>query len=311
MSLKPIGWSTALIALGAALLWGGNVVALKLGLGTFPPLWSGFWRMFIGALTVGAWAWARGRALAPSREDWGPLVTLSVLFTIQTAMLNVGVDFTSPAYGIVLLNANPVFANLLAHFFVPEDRLSPQRVTGLAVAFAGVCLVFLGQADTSLAPHPFWGNVLVTLSALLLGARIVYTQRLVQKMDPIRPVFWQMVLCLPLFLAAGAIWEQPTTQAVSWEAVAAMLYQGIIVAGLCFVVWTTLLRDHSPGSLSMFGFTSPIFGIVLSSLFFDEALQARLWLGLAAVTVGILLVTKSKQVPLVNPSAAAPRGALR
>ena len=73
MGLKPIGWRTALIALGACLLWGGNVVALKLGLGTFPPFWSGFWRMFVGALTVGVWARARGSSLAPGREEWRPL----------------------------------------------------------------------------------------------------------------------------------------------------------------------------------------------------------------------------------------------
>ena len=119
MSLKPIGWSTALIALGATVLWGGNVVALKLGLDTFPPFWSGFWRMFVGALSVGAWAWVRGTSLVPGRGEWRPLLFVSTLFTVQIMMLNVGVDFTSPAYGIVLLNTNPVFANLLAHFFVP------------------------------------------------------------------------------------------------------------------------------------------------------------------------------------------------
>ena len=311
VGLKPIGWRTALIALGACLLWGGNVVALKLGLETFPPFWSGFWRMFVGALTVGVWAWARGRSLLPGREEWRPLVILSVLFTIQITMLNFGVDFTSPAYGIVLLNAHPIFANFIAHFFVPEDRLSPRRVIGLAAAFAGICVVFLGRPDSSLAAYPIWGNILVTLSALLLGIRIVYTQRLVQTIDPIRPVFWQMVLCLPPFLAAAAIWEQPATQAVGGQAVAAILYQGMIIAGLCFLVWTTLLQHHSPGSLSMFGFTSPIFGIVFSSLFFDEALTARLWLGLAAVTAGIVLVTKRKRSPLINPAAPAPRGAVR
>ena len=311
MSLKPIGWSTALIALGATVLWGGNVVALKLGLDTFPPFWSGFWRMFVGALSVGAWAWVRGTSLVPGRGEWRPLLFLSTLFTVQIMMLNVGVDFTSPAYGIVLLNTNPVFANLLAHFFVPEDRLSPRRVTGLAIAFCGVCFVFLGRPDASLAPFPVWGNVLVTLSALLLGSRIVYTQRLVQTIDPIRPVFWQMVLSLLPFLAAGAIWEQPATQAVSWAAVAAILYQGMIIAGLCFLVWTTLLQYHSPGSLSMFGFTAPIFGIVFSSLFFGEAMTARLWLGLTAVTAGILLVTRQKRTPLINTAMPAPRGAVR
>ena len=311
MSLKPIGWSTALIALGATVLWGGNVVALKLGLETFPPFWSGFWRMLVGALTVGAWAWVRGSSLVPNRDEWRSLLILSTLFTVQIMMLNMGVNFTSPAYGIVLLNSNPVFANLLGHFFVPGDRLSPRRVIGLAVAFFGICFVFLGRPDASLAPYPIWGNVLVTLSALLLGTRLVYTQRLVQRIDPIRPVFWQMVLSLPPFLAAGAILEQPATRAVSSEAIGAILYQGMIIAGLCFVVWTTLLQHHSPGKLSMFSFAAPFFGIVFSSLFFGEAMTARLWLGVAAVSAGIMLVTMRRRTPLINPPVAAPGGVIR
>ena len=311
MSLKPIGWRTALIVLGATVLWSGNVVALKLGLETFPPFWSGFWRMLVGTLTVGAWAWVRGNSLVPGRDEWRPLLILSALFTVQIMMLNTGVDFTSPAYGIVLLNSNPVFANLLGHFFVPGDRLSARRVIGLAVAFTGVCSVFLGRPDVSLAPYPIWGNVLVTLSALLLGARLVYTQRLVQRIDPIRPVFWQMALSLPPFLAAGTFLEPPATQAVSSVAVAAILYQGMIIAGLCFVVWTTLLQHHSPGSLSMFTFAAPFFGIVFSSVFYGEAMTARLWLGVAAVTAGILLATMRRRTALIPPPVAGPRGALR
>lgn len=77
------------------------------------------------------------------------------------------------------------------------------------------------------------------------------------------------------------------------------------------MVWTTLLQYHSPGSLSMFSFAAPFFGIVFSSLSFSEAMTARLWLGVAAVTTGILLVTKRKQIPLINLSIRAPRGVLR
>ena len=39
---------TALAALAISALWGGNVVALKAGLGIFPPFWSAFWRMSCG-----------------------------------------------------------------------------------------------------------------------------------------------------------------------------------------------------------------------------------------------------------------------
>ncbi len=311
MSARPIGLASASAALGLSILWGGNIVAIKLGLVAFPPFWSAFWRFLISAAAVGLWACWRGLPLLPERDEIRPLGILALVFTVQIAVLNVGVDWTSPAYGIVLLNANPIFANLLAHFFVPEDRLSPRRVIGLAAAFGGICVVFLGSPEAVLAERPMAGNLLIIFTSFLLGVRLVYTNRLVQSIEPIRTVLWQTIFSLPVFLTAAWLLEPPLLgDSIPAGPLLAVLYQGVVVAGLCFVGWTMLLKRHSPGQLSMFGFVSPIFGVLFSGLLFGEAITPRLWIGLAAVTAGILLVTRtgySLPAPATEPEREAAR----
>lgn len=293
MSARPIGLASASAALGLAVLWGGNVLAIKLGLVAFPPFWSAFWRFLISATAVALWASWRGLPLLPKQGEIRSLGILAFLFTIQISLLNLGVNWTSPAYGIVLLNANPIFANLVAHFFVPEDRLSPRRVIGLAAAFGGICVVFLGSPEATLAERPTEGNLLIVLTSFLLGVRVVYTNRLVQSIEPIHTVLWQTIFSLPIFLAAAWLLEPPLLgDSIPTAPVLAIFYQGLVVAGLCFVGWTVLLKRHSPGALSMFGFVSPIVGVLFSGLLFGEAITPRLWIGLAAVTAGILLVTR-------------------
>ena len=311
MSASRIGTGSALLAVATAALWGGNVVALKLGLATFPPFWSAFWRMAVGVTVVGVWALSQGIALKPPPRERRFLLALGVLFTLQITMLNTGVNWTSPAYAVVLLNAYPIFANVISHFFVPEDRLSWMRALGLALAFGGICIVFLGRPEQRLASNPILGNLLTTVSALLLGVRTVYTQRLVQTIDPVRPVFWQMVFCLPFFLVGGAYVEGPLLQPLQWDAVLAVVYQGTVVAGLCFVVWTTLLQRVSPGTLSMFAFTTPIFGVMLSAWYFGEDVTPRLLMGVIAVTAGIVIVTRRRRPREVGPSAGVMRSAAR
>ena len=291
-SISRISLGSALAAVAISILWGGNVIAMKLGLGTFPPFWSAFWRMLAGVVAVGLWGAVRNVAMAPPAGERPLILGLGVLFTVQITTLTFGVDLTSPAYSIVLLNAHPVFANLVGHFFVAEDKLSPVRVLGLATAFAGICFVFLGRPETTLASHPYLGNFVVVTSAFLLGSRTVYTQRLVQSIEPVRAVFWQMALSLPVFLAAGLILEPPLIRPLEVAAVLAILYQGIVIAGLCFIVWTVLLTRMSPGTLSMFAFISPVSGLFLSVLFFGEPITARLFGGLVAVAAGIWLVTR-------------------
>ena len=294
MTPRRIGWTAALIAIAVSTLWGGNVVALKFGLLTFPPIWSAFWRMVVGALVVGAWALSQRIPLRPQSGEIGILLALGTLFTFQISCLNLGVNMTSAAYGVVLLNSYPIFANIGAHFFVPGDRLSARRAIGLAMSFGGVCLVFLGKPQGGLAANPILGNVVVIASAIMLGSRVVFTQRIVQSMEPVRPVFWQMAISIPVFLLIASLTEQPAIQPVDWPAVAAVVYQGAVIAGLCFVVWTLLLKRYSPGALSMFGFIAPFVGVILSALMFGEAITPRLWGGVMLVVMGIALFTRER-----------------
>ena len=207
--------------------------------------------------------------------------------------LHIGADYTSPAYAVILINSNPIFANRIAHFVVPEDRLSGLRVLGLACAFLGVMIVSMGRPDVAVARDAVTGNLAVLISALLVAARLVYTQQLVQRIEPTKLVFWQMVLALPGFAAAAWFADGGLRDGVSWQAVAGVVYQGIVVSGLTFMAWAILLQKHSPGSLSVFSFTVPIFGVLLSGWLFQEALTARLILGVLAVTGGIALATQA------------------
>ena len=290
--LKPIGWKPALTVLSVNLVRGGNQVALKFALTALPPFGAAFGRMSFGALSVGAWAAARGISLTPHRREWPALLSLGVIFAVQISLMHYGADYTSPAYATVLMNTNPIFANLLAHYVVPGDRLSWSRVGGLAVAFGGICGIFLGRPESRLASNPIIGNLLLLVSASLVGARTVYTQRVVQRIEPEKTAFWQMVISLPFFLA-GTIFDDPgSREPLGWIPIAAIMYQGIIVGGAGFTVWAHLLRHHSPGALTMFTFTVPVFGVALSAWLLSEAVTARLILGVAAIVGGIVLATR-------------------
>lgn len=291
---RPVTWKVGLFALVVSFFWSGNIVAIKFGLATIPPFWSAFWRMALGAVAVAVWTLAVGKPMFFERTRWRGILILSALFTVQIAVLNVAVLYTSPAYAVILLNTNPVLVNIISHFFVREDHLTVGRLLGLVIAFGGISYVMLGRPDAALAPNPLLGNPLMLFSALLLALRIVYTQRLVQDMGPLRPVLWQMVFSLPGFLILAIAFEKPLLQPLSSEPVLAILYQAVVVAGFCFVAWTALLEHYSAGNLAVYTFSVPIFGIFLSAVLFDEEVTGRLLVGAIAVAAGISIVTRSK-----------------
>jgi drug/metabolite transporter (DMT)-like permease len=101
-----------------------------------------------------------------------------------------------------------------------------------------------------------------------------------------------MAWSVPLFLVIAAVSEPPVYGRVTRQAVAAISYQGVVVAGLCFIVWAELLKRHAAGTLSMFAFLVPITGIALSSWFFGEAMRLTLLAGGFLVLGGVYTVTR-------------------
>jgi len=283
------------LAVLVSILWGGNVVSIRVGVDSVPPLWSAFWRMALGLVVVTGWALSRGVSIRPAPGEWKRLFYLGVLFTAQIGLLNVASAMTSPSYGVVILNSYAVFANLTGHFWRGprlEDPLTPMRLLGLGVAIAGLAVLTMGQAPKALAPQPLLGNLLMMLSAFLLGFRQVYTRWLVQNVDPVRTVVWQMAWSVPLFLAIAVVSEPMVLGSVTWQAVAAIGYQGVVVAGICFIVWAELLKKHPAGMLSMFSFLVPVAGIALSGWIFGEPLTRGLVIGGLLALTGVFIVTR-------------------
>jgi drug/metabolite transporter (DMT)-like permease len=217
---------------------------------------------------------------------------LGVFCFVQISLLNHGVNLTSAAYAVVLINSHPIFTNILAHYFIPGDRLSWMRIVGLTIAFAGISCIFLGKPEARLAPHPYWGNAIAVVSAFFVGVRSIATKRAVQRIDGTRAIFWTLIISLPMFFAMAWGFETPTIAPLTWGPALAILYQGVVVAGVCFILWTRLLRDYPPGILSVFAFPTPVFGVLFSALAFSEALPATFLIGAGAVVTGILIVAR-------------------
>jgi drug/metabolite transporter (DMT)-like permease len=105
----PLNWSipprAVLAALAIHVLWGGNPVAVKLGLEAFPPLWSGLLRFALGSLCVYAWARFARIPVLPPREEWPALAGLGLLFTVLTRGAGLGHPLGSEGDWWVLASA--------------------------------------------------------------------------------------------------------------------------------------------------------------------------------------------------------------
>ena len=272
-----------------SILWGGNSVSIKIAVDGMPPLALAGWRFVLGTGVVAMWALWSKIPLRPNRGERRVLIQLTALFILQICLLNTGTQHTSAGRSTVFVSTHPFFIALFAHIYLPGDRLSVRKIMGMGLSFAGIVVIFsegffLGES-TSLM-----GDTLVLGSGILLGARLVYIKRLTQHIDPVRILFWQAILSLPVFFLLSKLYESTVPYQITPLIVGAVMYQGLVIAGFCFILWTPLLKRFAASRMGVFGFVIPVFGVMLSYLLLDESVSIALLGSVVLVGAGIGIV---------------------
>ena len=290
---NPDAGIVALVLL-LALLWGGNSVAIKIGLEDFPPLMLAGLRFIVGIAAVTGWALFQRVRIRMEPGELVPLLYISFIFFFQIIALNVGTHYTTSSRSIVLNSTYPLFTTLLAHFMVRGDRLTVLKTLGILLAFAGVTVTYMESLNLASRDYLI-GDTVVLASGALLGLRVVTTKVLVQSIHPYRLLIWSMLFSLPWFFVFSFVFEQGWEYQVSLSSVTAILYQGLVVAGFCFVAWTSILRHYRASRLVVLFFVTPLFGVVLSNVLLGESLGPELISGAVLVAAGIYLVNRTKE----------------
>lgn len=291
ISETPQGKIIALSLL-LAFLWGGNSLAIKIGLQDFPPMALAFLRFVIGLVVIGGWALYRGVSLRLRPGELLRLLLLTLIFILQIICLNTGTVYTTASRSTIFINVYPFFTALFAHFWIPGERLSVTKTLGILVAFSGVFLTVapnLGEGETSVL-----GDVLVLVSGGFLGLRVVVTKLLIQSIHPYRLLAWLLTLSLPFYLGMSVLMERGAPMQLTLVGVAALLYQGGVVAGFCFLAWTAVLERYSASKLVVLFFATPLSGVLFSHLILGDELTLSLLGGSVLVAGGIYLVNMQR-----------------
>ncbi len=275
-------------------LFGANAVAIKYSLLGLGPFLAAGIRFAVAAMVIYLWARLTGRPFALRKGQAFQLLIISVVFTFQLGLLYLGLGKTSASRGTLVMNLQPFFVLLLAHRFIPGDRITRKKVMGLIMGAIGMVLVFAGKKGVTSDIRI--GDLMVLATAFLWAVNTVYTKRIIHLFSPFQIVFYPMLFCIPVFLVAG-YFLNTTVFHPDGKVLCALLYQSLVTASFGFVAWNTLLLKYGAVALHSFIFIMPIAGVVLGGLVLGEPITWDLFLALALIVSGIVIVNfKSSNV---------------
>ena len=279
------------VVLLLCILWGGLMVSVKVALEGVSPIMLAALRFTLGAFCIFLWTRAAGISLRPGKGNGAVLIGVGLVMTAQIITMNTGAHHTSASHAVVFMQSYPFFVALIAHYAVPGDRLNPAKVAGLILAGAGMVMT---MGDSLGSGGGILGDALVLVSAVLLGAQTVIMKRLVARIVPETLLFWQMMVAVPIFTVVTVLTEWHIPVHFSTDILIAIAYQGIVIAGFCFVGWTMLLKRYSASRISAFFFTTPLFGVTLSWLILDDRITIHLIGGMVLLAVGLYVINRDR-----------------
>lgn len=285
---QEIGFWTAVYMMLLCSLFGANAVAIKMTFEGFGVFTAAALRFGIAAAIIALWARLSGRSFRLQRGQWKALLVYSMLFTVQLSLFFTGLDRTYASRGTLLINLLPFLILLLAHFFIPGDRITRRNLAGLILGFGGVVCVFAGQA--TLAGDIRVGDGLVLAATFIWACNTVFIKRVIASFHPFHIVFYSMLFALPFFIMEAWLFDAAMVKSLSLRALSGLGYQTLVTASFGFIAWNTLLKTYGAVALHSFVFIMPLVGVVLSGWILDEPLHPNLWLALVLIVAGILVV---------------------
>ena len=307
--MKPLPISTSndmtlagiCTALGLCIMFGSNVIAIKISLHGLGVYFNACIRFVIASVCLFAWAKFTGQSLRVKREHLLPIVIISITFSLQLLLIFTGLSKTTAARSSLFSNLQPFFVLVLAHFFIPGDRINLRKLLGMTLAFMGIVSVFLD--NSGLNENFRSGDILVLCGAFVWGCNAVYTKHVIHHFKPIQVALFPMIASIPISLFGSIFWDPQPWKYIDTTIILSLAYQSVVVAAFGYVAWNSLLSRYGAVAVHSFIFVLPIIGVLLGGLILDEPITPKLLLGLVLLVSGLLVIhLKQKKQPPIFPA---------
>ena len=227
--------------------------------------------------------------LSELRTHWRPIFVVG--------LTNSALPFLAFSYAALSINAglsavfnaaSPLFGAVIAWLWL-KDRLTPARVAGLVIGFAGVLWLVWDQAAFKPGASSGWAVLACLGATVLYGFSASFTKRFLTGVPPMAVAAGsQLSAALCLAVPAWVWWPQATPSAQGWLFA---LVLAVACTGLAYLLYFRLIAHVGPANAISVTFLIPVFAVVWGGIFLAEKVSGGMLLGCAVILLGTSLAT--------------------
>jgi O-acetylserine/cysteine efflux transporter len=268
-------------------LWGFNLIAAKIGVQHFPPIFFTAMRFaMVSLFLVPFLRWQAGQM--------GNL-TRAALYTgaLAFALLFCGLRITADASTVAIATQLTVPFSTLLSVWMLGETIRWQRRIGIVLAFLGVVIIGFDPRVFGYWP----GLVLVILSSFTASLGLIYIKRL-HNVSALQVQAWVSAMSWPVLLILSLAFEQDHWIAVTNASLGGWLALLFTVFGSSLIAhtgWYYLIGRYPVTSVAPLTLLSPIFGVLFGVTLLNDHLTWRMGIGGAVTLIGVFIVIRRER----------------
>lgn len=287
LTMSKQAWGL-LMALSA--MWGASFLFIEMALSSMGPITLVFFRVLIGAATLGLVLIVTKRAVPTHLSFWRDSFVMG--------FLNNAIPFTFIAYGQVsitggmasIINANTAFFGVIAAaIFLANERLTKARILGVLIGVSGVVIV-MGPAELLSLDLTSLGQLAVIIATLSYALASVWGRLRLQGYDSIVTAF-AMTLCASIMLAiVMLLTDGMPSFALTTQLWVVAIGLGVIGTALAYMVYFKLLAIAGASNLMLVTIIVPIFAVSLDAAILSQWVSFSDILGFIVIALGLAVM---------------------
>jgi drug/metabolite transporter (DMT)-like permease len=271
-----------------AVLWGVSFFFSKVALAELPPFTLVLGRFGIAALALLLAARLGGQPIPRSPRVWAGFVVLGALNSfIPFGLIAWGQVQLTSGLASILNATTPLFTALVAHAW-GDERLTANRVAGVLIGLAGVCVLIGPGVLGHLGAH--------TLAELaIVGAAVSYAfagsyGRRFRALPPVVAVTGMMSTAALMALPVALVVDRPWTLVVGARTWGALLGLALLSTALGFVIYFRVLATAGATNVMLVTLLMPTVALLVGALVLGELVTGAALSGMALIGAGLLAI---------------------
>ncbi len=289
-----------IVALICCALWGSATPAIKIGYSLLSVegvasimLFAGIRFFLAGILTVIIFSVTGRRVLLPKKENITRILIVGLFQTvIQYVFFYLGLAYTSGVKGTVTSGSSAFISVLIASLIFHQEKLSLKKILACVLGFLGIVIMNFDGLFVAEDMLDIMGVGFVLLSTVSASLASVLTKKFSAYESPVVISGYQFMagglfMIIVGFSFGGRIYPSGIMGILD------LVYLALVSA-LAYSLWSILLKYNPVSRVTVFNFTTPIFGVILTFIFLSEE-PSRVTLpilivALVLISAGILLL---------------------